>query len=411
MKTRANHHVKGNLMRKFRPRLLAARTRTTLGVAAVAATAMTLAGCGGSAVSDDESSDNQTIKIGVLLPYTGPFGLYGNPMEAALRARFDIDQSKVAGRTVELVFEDEATDPATAVSKANKLLDQEGVSAIVCCATGAATLAVGPILAERKIPQLGPIPNPDGLSEFETAAVAAPTAGHDAGQLGTYAATELGYRSAAVVASDFAYGHEVAEAFEAGFTAAGGQIIETVHAPLGTNDFASYLSQLPDADVVFAGFAGADAVRFVQQYDKFGVKKRMPLIGHGPLVTELVLNQIGPAAVGVGAGFYYSSTIDNAENKRFIEALKATDPDLVPSHFTAGAWASGSVLLDAIGRAGDRATDGAELAKTIRETKIDAPWGSLEFDPETGYAIAPNYYYTVTSDDGALQHEIIAEIR
>lgn len=370
---------------------------------------MTLTACGSAAVSGTQSSD-KPIKVGVLLPYTGPFGLYGKPMEAALRARLAVDHNEVDGRKVELVFEDEATDPATAVSKANKLLDQDGVSAIVCCATGAATLAVGPILAERHVPQLGPIPNPDGLSKFKTAAVAAPTAGHDAGKLGSYAAKELGYKTAVVVASDFAYGHEVAESFKQQFTAAGGTIAKEVFAPLGTTDFASYLSQLPDADVVFAGFAGADAVRFVQQYDKFGLKKRMPLIGHGPLVTELVLNQIGPAAVGVGAGFYYSSTLDNAENKRFIDTMKAANPQFVPSHFTAGAWASGSVLLDAIGRAGKNATDGVALAKAIRATKIEAPWGPLSFDPETGYAVAPTYYYTVASDGGALKHADVVKM-
>lgn len=386
------------------------RRRASVGLTLLAAASMALAGCGSAAVSGDKTSDNTTIKVGVLLPYTGPFGLYGKPMEAALRARFAVDHDKADGRPVELVFEDEATDPATAVSKANKLLDQDGVSAIVCCATGAATLAVGPILAERGVPQLGPIPNPDGLSKFKTAAVAAPTAGHDAGKLGAYAAKDLGYKSAVIVASDFAYGHEVAESFKQQFTAAGGSITKELFAPLGTSDFASYLSRLPDADVVFAGFAGADAVRFVQQYDKFGVKKRMPLIGHGPLVTELVLNQIGPAAVDVGAGFYYSSTLDNAENKRFIDTMKAANPKFVPSHFTAGAWATGSVLLDAIARAGKDATNGEDLAKAIRATKIDAPWGRLEFDPKTGYAIAPTYYYTVSSDGGALKHTVVAEM-
>jgi branched-chain amino acid transport system substrate-binding protein len=383
--------------------------RLTAGIEFLAAAALTLTGCGNSAASEQDSSD-KPLKIGVLLPYTGPFGLYGKPMEAALRARLAEDDNEVDGRKVELVFEDEATDPATAVSKANKLVDQDQVSVIVCCATGAATLAVGPILAERKIPQLGPIPNPDGLSEFKTAAVAAPTAGHDAGKLGTYAATSLGYQTAVIVASDFAYGHEVADNFKAEFEAAGGKVVTDVYAPLGTTDFASYLSQLPDADVTFAGFAGADAVKFVQQYDQFGIKDKMPLIGHGPLVTELVLNAIGPAAVGVGAGFYYSSTLDNAENAHFIDTMKGIDAKFVPSHFTAGAWASGSVLIDAIKRAGDDADNGEDLAAAIRETKIDAPWGPLEFDPETGYAIAPTYYYTVVDDGGALKHEVVGEM-
>jgi branched-chain amino acid transport system substrate-binding protein len=372
---------------------------------------LVVTGCSSAAEGDSGQTSTKTVKIGVLLPYTGAFGLYGKPMEAALRARLAAANGQVDGHKVELVFEDEATDAGTAVTKASKLIDQEGVSAIVCCATGAATLAVGPILAERGIPQLGPIPNPSGLDKYSTAAVAAPTAGHDATELGKYAATTLGYKRAVVAASDFSYGHEVAAGFSQGFTDAGGTIVKSVYAPLGTTDFGSYLTQLGDADVAFAGFAGADAIGFVKQYQQFGLKAKMPLIGHGPLVTELLLKAEGPASVGVGAGFYYSSSLDNAENTAFKAALKQVSPDLVPSHFTAGAWASMGVLLDAIHRMNGKVSDGKKFAAAIRQTHIDTPWGPLAFDQKTGYAIAPTYYYVVVSDAQGVHHKILGEIK
>ena len=53
---------------------------------------------------------------------------------------------------------------------------------------------------------------------------------------------------------------------------------------------------------------------------------------------------------------------------------------------------------------------GRELAKLIRATRIDAPWGQLEFDQDTGYAIAPTYYYTVTAEGDALRHHIVEEM-
>jgi len=295
------------------------------------------------------------------------------------------------------------------VTKAIKLIDQDQAQIVVCCPNGASTLAVGPILAEREIPQLGPIPNPSGLSEYPTAAVAAPTAGHDATLLGVYAASGLGYQDAAVIASDFSYGHEVAEGFTAGFTGSGGSITTEIFAPLGAQDFGSFIAQLGTPDVVFAGFAGADAVRFVQQYEEFGMKDSTPLIGHGPLVTELVLQQIGPAATGVGAGFYYSSSLDNPANQEFIDALAAADPELVPSHFTAGAWAVGGVLMDVLDRVEDPG-DGAALAEAIRATRIEAPWGPLEFDPASGYAVTPTYYYTVDADGDQLRHTVVDQI-
>jgi branched-chain amino acid transport system substrate-binding protein len=387
--------------------------RTGFRGAAVVALLTLAAACGGSSSSSDadavaNGTDSGPIKIGVINSYTGAFGLYGKPMEASLRASL-AKAANTSGRQVELVFEDDATDASTAVSKANKLIDQDKVSLVVCCANGASTLAVGAVLAERKIPQLGPIPNPSGLSKYATAAVAAPTAGHDATVLGKYAATGLGYKTAVVVASDFSYGHEVAEGFIDGFKDAGGSVTKTVYAPLNSQDFGSYLSNLPKADVVFAGFAGADAIRFVKQYKQFAGADGAPLIGHGPLITELVLKAIGPAAVGVGAGFFYSSSLDNPANKEFIDTMKGVNSAFVPSHFTAGAWAVGEVLTDAISRVKGDVSDGPKLAEAVRATKLDAPWGPLEFDQKTGYAIAPTYFYVVDAT-GGLHHKIAATI-
>lgn len=388
------------------------RFRTSRKVAAAAGLVLLAAACGGTSSTSSGSDNNETgpIRIGVINSYTGAFGLYGKPMEAALRASFAKVHNEVSGRTIELVFEDDATDASTAVSKANKLIDQDHVSLVVCCANGASTLAVGAVLAERKIPQLGPIPNPSGLSKYATAAVAAPTAGHDATALGTYAATGLKYKRAVVIASDFSYGKEVAAGFSSGFTGAGGEVVKTVYAPLNTQDYGSYLSQIPSSDVVFAGFAGADAIRFVKQYKQFSGKHPAQLVGHGPLVTELVLKAIGPDAVGVGGGFFYSSSLDNPANAEFIATMKAVNPKFVPSHFTAGAWTVGEIVAAAITQLKGQVSDGEAFAAAVRSTKLDAPWGPLEFDSKTGYAIAPTYYYTVVSDQGVLHHKIVATI-
>ena len=82
----------------------------------------------------------------------------------------------------------------------------------------------------------------------------------------------------------------------------------------------------------------------------------------------------------------------------------------MPSHFTAGAWATGGVLIDAITRLKGDLADGKALAKAIRDTKIETPWGPLSFDQKTGYAIAPTYYYEVTKDGGQLRHKIVGTI-
>ena len=391
-------------MLKSNPRKRSARIGGIGCLAALAA--LSLAATGSSGVS--RQSYGSPIKIGIILPYTGPFGLYGKPMEATFRARFAKQHNRIAGHKVELYFVDEATDPKTAVLDATQLVTQQHVNAIVCCVTGGATLAVGPILAQQGVPQIGPIPNPSGLENYKTAAMAAPTAGHDAQILGKYAASKLKYKTAAVLATDFAYGHEVADAFTKGFEAAGGRVTTSTYAPLGTTDFGSYLTKIGNVDAVFGGFAGADGIAFVKQYKQFGNKAT--LLGHGPLVTELLLRAEGPAATGIGAAFYYSSGLNFAENKDFIATMKDIDPNFVPSHFTAGAWATGSAIIATAQKLHGNVKSGKQFAATLRKLKIKAPWGTLKFDRKTGYGIAPTYFYTVVNNGGTMTHKILAKI-
>ena len=136
----------------------------------------------------------------------------------------------------------------------------------------------------------------------------------------------------------------------------------------------------------------------------------MPLLAHGPLITELLLQAEGPAALGTTAGFYYSSQLEIAENDRFKAALATANPDLRASHFTAGAWATGTVLLSALTAAGADAEDGDVMRAAIAGATVDSPWGPISFDPATGYVFGPTYVYSVIDDGGTLRHQIDATI-
>ncbi|MGD9700874.1 MAG: ABC transporter substrate-binding protein [Acidimicrobiia bacterium] len=361
-----------------------------------------------TATDDGAAPSGEPIKVGVISSYTGNFGIYGDPMELAMQLSLESGGNAAGDRPIEVVYEDDATDPGVAVQKATKLVE-DGVSVVVCCVNAGSTFAVAPVLADAGIPQITPIANPLGLQDNPNSFVAAPSVDYDAERLGTYAAETLGHETAVVLGMDMAYGQAVAGAFTKGFTDAGGEVVETIYPPFGTQDFGSYLAEIPDADVVFGGFAGADGIAFIQQYDQFGLKAKTPLIAHGPLVTELLLQAEGPSSEGITAAFYYSSQLDNAENERFKTALGAANPALPPSHFTAGAWATGSILLSALAAADD-ANDGDSVREALAASSVETPWGPMTFDAETGYVFGPTFIYTVVQDGDALRHEVQATI-
>lgn len=108
-------------------------------------------------------------------------------------------------------------------------------------------------------------------------------------------------------------------AFRSTFEKAGGQIVEEVYAPFGTQDFGPYLQRLGqlagNVDAIYA-FHGTstDAIRFIVQYAEFGLKDQIPLVPSGGNLDQSILSEIGDAALGLMSGVAYTPFIESPEN-------------------------------------------------------------------------------------------------
>src|SRR4030095_7058039 len=105
----------------------------------------------------------------------------------------------------------------------------------------------------------------------------------------------------------------------------GGNIVKKIYPPLGNNDFSAYLADIrsmaPSATYNF--YAGTDAVRFVKQYDEYGLKARSRLTGSGFMVESDTLPAQGKSALGCLSSLHYADTLDNPENRKFVEQYRA----------------------------------------------------------------------------------------
>lgn len=92
------------------------------------------------------------IKIGTLTPLTGAGGPYGPVMVKAVKAVVDEVNAAggVLGRKVELISEDDQTNPEAGVRAARKLIDVDKVSAILGTWASSVTTAVAPLCWESK---------------------------------------------------------------------------------------------------------------------------------------------------------------------------------------------------------------------------------------------------------------------
>jgi branched-chain amino acid transport system substrate-binding protein len=212
-----------------------------------------------------------------------------------------------------------------------------------------------------------------------------------------------------VTGPDYAMGREAIEAFRGTFEVRGAQKVGEVIVPLGTNDFAPYMAQIKKAepDLVYASYAGTDAVRFVQQFAAFGLSPAIKLAGFGYLVTEDILPAQKDAAVGVVSGLNWAYGLDTAENRRFIENYHKRYNQTATVDAVAG-YVDAQVASEAIKSLGGVIRDQLQLSQAVARLSFNSPRGPVSFDPATNNVIQNIFIREVRKQGEEYHNYVIA---
>jgi branched-chain amino acid transport system substrate-binding protein len=263
--------------------------------------------------------------LGFLAPMTG-----GRPdrQDRSSGSRCGWTSSnQFAGRKVEVIVEDTQGQPNIALTKLRKLVESDKVHVLAGGLFAHVGYALAPKVDEYKVPMLYPVMAADDLTQRKPAKWVVRngwTSSQPSHPFGEYVFKTLGYKRVVTIGIDYAFGWEVIGGFQKTFEEAGGQVVQKLWAPLGTTDFAPYLSQIrKDADAVFALMVAASSLRFPKQYQDAGFKAKLPLIGGGTTFDEFVLPSLGDEAIGGITPLIYSAAIDTPANKRFVKEYRA----------------------------------------------------------------------------------------
>jgi branched-chain amino acid transport system substrate-binding protein len=363
------------------------------------------------ASTSEASAQKGPIKIGFLVPQTGPLAANGKDMQNGLQLFLEEQSNKLGGREVELIIEDSAGVPATGLAKARSLIEGQNVHILVGPLSAAVGYAIAPYLTERKTPALFPIVSAEDLTQRKRSPYIVRTGWTSAQPthpFGKWVYENLRYKKIAMIGFDYAFGWESAAGFLRSFEEAGGQIVQKLWSPIGTADYGPYLAQLRrDVDAVFAVFAGADALRFVKQYADAGLKGRIPLIGGGTLTDEHVLRTMGDEATGIVTALHYSAALDNPNNRKFVQAYEAKYKQ-VPSYYAMESYVAGQVLQQAIEGLKGHVEDKEKLLGALRKVELqNAPHGTLKLDGY-GNPIQNIYVRKVERVNDRLQNTVIS---
>lgn len=350
------------------------------------------------------------IKIGMLVPQTGPLTANGKDMINGFELFFEENKYRLAGREIKFIIEDSEGKPATGLTKVRALVEGQGVHLVTGPLSAGVGYAVAPYIDSKKIPAIYPIVAGDDITQRKRSPyiVRVGWAGSQPSHpFGKWVYDNLKYKRIAVIAYDFAFGWEVVAGFQRTFEEAGGQVVQKLWPPLGNADFAPYISQLRrDVDAVYAQFSGADALRFGKQYAEAGLKERLPLIGGGTFTDEHVLRVQGDEVLGVITALHYSAALENPANKKFAAAYEAKYKQ-VPSYYSEGTYVAGVALKAALEATGGDIENVDRFLTALRRVDLsDSPRGPMKFDAY-GNPIMNIYVRKVEKVNGRLQNTVI----
>lgn len=378
-------------------------------ILAILLTAVSAAGCSGGKTGRPEKSP---VKIGLLVPYTGVFASCGQDITRGFELYLDEAGWKAAGREIKLFKEDTEMNGQVGLQKARRLVESEKVDILTGIVSSTVAYALRDYVVGNKIPLVIANAGATGLTR-EKASQYIFRVSFSNGQyeypLGSYAYDRLKIRKVVVMAPDYAAGHEKADGFMDGFRAAGGEIIQEIYPKLGTTDFSPYLVQVKNADAVWAHFSGTDSIRFVKQYEEYGLKGKMPLLGSGDLLDESSLPSQGDAAVGVITALHYSAALETPENKKFVRDYTAKYRE-EPNMFAEQGYVAARVMAEALEASGGDTSDTGKLLSCIRKAQFTAPRGPFKFDPATQNVIFNTYIRRTEKKDGKLVNTVIETI-
>ena len=323
------------------------------------------------------------IKIGLLVPLTGPLATPGIDMVDGFKLYWEQVGNTAGGRKVEYVIADTTCNPDQAITQARRLVHQEKVHIMVGPLCGHEGPAVAQVSKETGIPLVMDTAGADNVTKWDRTptvvrtAVSASQIGHP---FGDYLYKELGARNVTFIGQDYTWGHEVTLGAVQTYKELGGKVAKIIWNPIGTKDYGPTVASIePGSDAVVAVVVGADRIRLFEAWFGFGMDKKFKIYG-AYWMHQDALPQMDDRAIGmIGNSLHYAAGSDTPENKAFIDAF-AKKHKRLPSWFAESAYTASLWTRTAIEAVKGNVDDKEGFLKAMRAATIKAPRGTLKMD-------------------------------
>jgi len=357
------------------------------------------------AASFSASTEAQTIKVGIVGPFSGPFAQYGTLFKNGAEAYVASQGGKLAGKEIEFIYRDTGgPNPGQTKTIVQELIVKDKVDYLGGFVFTPNAFAVAPLIQQSQTPTV-----------IFNAATSAITDKSEFFIRTSYTlwqvtvpmaqwAAKSNLKKVVTAVTDYGPGIDAETAFKSEFTKQGGTVVESIRMPISTTDFSPFVQRIKasGAQAVYTFLPGGPPnLGFVKAYNENGLAKSgIQFLGTAE-TDEFDLQKFGDAAIGLTTAFHYSAAHESPANKKFIEALKKRDPNAVANYASVGAWDGMFVIHKMIEATGGQ-RDGLKALVAARALQWESPRGPVRIDAKTRHIVQNVYLRKVEKVGGAL---------
>ena len=353
-----------------------------------------------------------TVKIGLIVPLSGPFAPTGRQIEAGARTFMAHNGTTVVGKKIELIVKDDGNVAENTQRLAREMVVNEKVNILAGFGLTPLALAAAPIATQGKTPMVimaaatGIIPDRSPYivrTSMVTSQLVVGVADW---------APKNNIKRVVTLVSDYAPGIDIEAAFSSRFKAAGGEIIEQLRVPLANPDFAPFLQRAADAkpDALFVFVPAGVGAILMKQFQERGLDKSgIKLIGTGDMTDDDILNNMGDVALGITTSHHYSAAHPSALNTRFVGDFKKANNNMRPNFMAVGGYDGMAAIYKALEKT-KGSTDGDALVEAMKGLSWESPRGPISIDPATRDIVQNIYVRKVEKVGGELYNVEFATI-
>jgi branched-chain amino acid transport system substrate-binding protein len=361
-------------------------------------------------------AQDNTFKIGLILPMTGQQATTGRQIEAAARLYMAQNGDTVAGKKIQLIVKDDTSLPDVTRRLAQELVVNDKVNVLAGFGITPSALATAPIATQSKTPMVVMAAATSSITQASPYIVRSSFTLPQVSVALADWAPKNGIKKVVTLVSDYGPGIDAEKFFKERLTFNGGQVTDALRVPLRNPDFAPFLQKVrdnkPDALFVFvpSGAGAAVMKQFLERgLDKAGIR----LIATGDVTDDDQLNDMGDGALGVVTSHHYSAAHPSAMNKKFVDAFSKANKGLRPNFMAVGGYDGMRVIYEAL-KTSKGQGGGDALLEAMKGQLFESPRGKIFIDAQTRDIVQDVYLRKVEKKDGQLynvEFDVIKDVK